>query len=93
MDLAARQRLAGAMRKRGDLLRGDLLPVPTPHELRIARLRATGLTLRETAEAVGVSYIEAKMLMSNLYLRLGVGPEGVPFMRALRELGWLQVPE
>lgn len=81
------------------MLRGELPPDLTPAELRVMRLRASGLTAAQTAARLGIAVQTSKNHTRNAYQRLGVATLGrgvtssVVLIRALVRLGWLRVPE
>lgn len=62
---------------------------PTPRQLECLRAFVRCGSRKEAAHELGIAETTLRNNLAELYYRLGV--EG--HMAALRELGWLQVPE
>ena len=63
--------------------------MPTPRQLEVLRLMASGMTQEQIAEAMVLAVQSVKNHKSEAYRRLGVANMTQAYLR----LGWLQVPE
>jgi DNA-binding NarL/FixJ family response regulator len=60
-----------------------------PHQLRMVRLLATGMTIKAAAHEYGCTYYTAKHIVASVHRRLGTDN----IVGVLLALGWLEVPD
>jgi len=60
----------------------------TPRQYELLSLLATGVTYRDAAARMGISYQTSKNMATAIYKKLGVGG----MVEALNAVGWVRVP-